>query len=57
VLEKLKTWVCEEVFNVFDTSGVEIINTENIITGFKQPIAEMRAEEPSAASDKDAFGH
>ena len=53
--DQLKVMLLEQMRDVAFIARIEIINTDNIITGLNQPITKMRATKPSAAGDQDTF--
>jgi hypothetical protein len=51
VAQQFEALIIEQREYVFSSAGEEVIETEHLITFIKQPLTQMRANKPRAASD------
>jgi len=54
--DQFEAGVADEVLDVGFSSGEEVIQAENFVTGFDEPLAEVGTEESGSAGDEDAHG-
>jgi hypothetical protein len=55
--EQLEILVVEQMRNVASSSREKIIDTENIVVRFKQPLAQVRSNEPRPPCNQNSFPH
>ena len=53
--DQFETGIVQQVINVPLGPGVEIIDADDLIAEFKQPLAEVGAEEAAASGDQNVF--